>query len=302
MSTNNIGGAQFGLTGNPEADAMRYAQANGISLEEAKNQLKSQFGDPQQPAPNSIFGAPSPIMQMQLQNMPQGASLFNFPMPQSGQQQMIPMPQTPEQMLGAQYGIPPEIVAQGDDAIRKYAQDNNISLPAKNTSDATNTNTNTNTATYTDNASKTTVQTGNLYANFEKTDNAFDDANNSFDKYKEISESMNYSSSEKSQIKKETKAYKKQIDAWYVECYDTLKAQLKEELIEKLKSSSSRQERKALKKEFEKTLSAKISQYVEQKFTEQYPNVDFRAVLHNVRESTKNEFFAKSYYVPTNVS
>lgn len=295
MSTNNIGGAQFGLTGNPEADAMRYAQANGISLEEAKNQLKSQFGDPQQPAPNSIFGAPSPIMQMQLQNMPQGASLFNFPMPQSGQQQMIPMPQTPEQMLGAQYGIPPEIVAQGDDAIRKYAQDNNISLPAKNTSDATNTNTNT--ATYTDNASKTTVQTGNLYANFEKTDNAFDDANNSFDKYKEISESMNYSSSEKSQIKKETKAYKKQIDAWQDEYHDTLKAQLEEEL----KSCSSRKERKALKKEFYNTLSAKISQYVEQKFTEQYPNVDFRAVLHNVQESEKG-VFATSYYVPTKVS
>ena len=299
MSTNSIGGAQFGLTGNPEADAMRYAQANGISLEEAKNQLKSQFGDPQQPAPNSIFGAPSPIMQMQLQNMPQGASLFNFPMPQSGQQQMIPMPQTPEQMLGAQYGIPPEIVAQGDDAIRKYAQDNNISLPAKNTSGTTNTNTNTNTNTaYTDNTSQTTAKTGNLYANFEKTDNAFEDSYNSFDKYKEISESMNYSSSEKSQIKKETKAYKKQIDAWYDECYDTLKAQLKEEL----KLCSSRKERKALKKEFEKTLSAKISQYVEQKFTEQYPNVDFRAVLHNVRESTKNEFFAKRYYVPTNVS
>ena len=40
MSTNNIGGTQFGLTGNPEADAMRYAQARGISLDEAKNQLK----------------------------------------------------------------------------------------------------------------------------------------------------------------------------------------------------------------------------------------------------------------------
>ncbi len=296
MSTNNIGGAQFGLTGNPEADAMRYAQANGISLEEAKNQLKSQFGDPQQPAPNSIFGAPSPIIQMQLQNMPQGASLFNFPMPQSGQLQLIPLPQTPEQMFGAQYGIPPEIVAQGDDAIRKYAQDNNISLPAKNTSGTTNTNTNTTTA-YTDNTSQTTAKTGNLYENFEKTDNAFDDSYNSFDKYKEISESMNYSSSEKSQIKKETKAYKKQIDAWQDEYHDTLKAQLEEEL----KSCSSRKERKALKKEFYNTLSAKISQYVEQKFTEQYPNVDFRAVLHNVQESEKG-VFSTSYYVPTKVS
>lgn len=294
MSTNNISGAQFGLTGNPEADAMRYAQANGISLEEAKNKLKSRFGDPQQPAPNSIFGAPSPLIQIQIQNMPQGASLFNFPMPQSGQQEMIPMPQTPEQMLGAQYGIPPEIVAQGDDAIRKYAQDNNISLPAKNTSGTTNTNT---TTAYTDNTSQTTAKTGNLYANFEKTDNAFEDSYNSFDKYKEISESMNYSSSEKSQIKKETKAYKKQINAWYDECYDTLKAQLKEEL----KLCSSRKERKALKKEFEKTLSAKISQYVEQKFTEQYPDVDFRAVLHNVQES-ETGVFTTSYYVPTNVS
>lgn len=156
MTTNGIGGfgmQQMGLSGNPEADAMRYAQAKGISLDEAKAELKSQFGDPQPPAPNSVFANQSQLMQMQIQNMPQGSSLFNYPAPQTGLQP--PAPQTPEQMLCAQYGIPPEVAAQGDDAIRKFAEENNISLPAKNASStsvstrASGTNTTSNSSTVT---------------------------------------------------------------------------------------------------------------------------------------------------------
>lgn len=156
MSTNDIGGLRPlapGLTGNPEADAMRYAQAKGISLDEAKAELKSKFGDPKPPVQNSVFANQSQLMQMQLQNMPQVSSLFNFLVPQTTQQP--PAPQTPEQMLCAKYGIPPEITAQGDDAIRKYAQDNNISLPAKE-----NSTTSASTRT-TDTTSTTTATTNN---------------------------------------------------------------------------------------------------------------------------------------------
>lgn len=176
MSTNGINGfgsQQIGLTGNPEADAMKYAQQKGISLEEAKNELRSKFGDPHPPVPNSVFANSSPLMQMQIQNMPQGSSLFNYPAPQMGQQP--PTPQTPEQMLCAQYGIPPEVAAQGDDAIRKFAEENNISLPAKNasstsastTASVTNTNSNSSTVTAstTDSASKTTAESDQVSGN-----------------------------------------------------------------------------------------------------------------------------------------
>lgn len=167
MTTNGINGfgpQQIGLTGNPEADAMRYAQAKGISLDEAKAELKSQFGDPQPLAPNSIFANPSQLMQMQIQNIPQGSSLFNNPAPQTGQQP--PAPQTPEQMLCAKYGIPPEVAAQGDDAIRNFAEENNISLPAKNAS-STSART---TASVTNTTSNSSTVTASNTASTSKTD------------------------------------------------------------------------------------------------------------------------------------
>lgn len=302
MTTNGIGGfgmQQMGLSGNPEADAMRYAQAKGISLDEAKAELKSQFGDPQPPAPNSIFANQSQLMQMQIQNMPQGSSLFNYPAPQTGLQP--PAPQTPEQMLGAKYGIPPEIVAQGDDAIRKYAQDHNISLPSKNntTTSTTSTSTTATTTSSTAAASTKKVSTSSLYSDLPKTDNAFDDVYNSYDRYKNISKSMNYTSAEKKAIKQETKAYKKEIDSWYEERRNELETEYKN----KRKSCSSRAERKALKEEYQTTLSEKLSQYVEQKFSEKYPDVDFRAVLHNVNQYASNKgTLARNYYVPTSNS
>ena len=36
----------FLKTGNPEQDAINYASENGISLEEAKNELRAKYGDP----------------------------------------------------------------------------------------------------------------------------------------------------------------------------------------------------------------------------------------------------------------
>lgn len=173
MTTNGINGfgpQQIGLTGNPEADAMRYAQAKGISLDEAKAELKSQFGDPQPLAPNSIFANPSQLMQMQIQNIPQGSSLFSNPTPQTGQQP--PAPQTPEQMLCAKYGIPTEVAAQGDDAIRKFAEENNISLPAKNASSSsvsrkqnTTSNSSSVTASTTVSTSKTDAESNQVSGN-----------------------------------------------------------------------------------------------------------------------------------------
>lgn len=146
----------------PNAYAQRYAQENGISLDDAKNQLRARFGDPQKP--NSTF-APEP------QNIPRGAigpvfsyrtdgANFNYNAsdfrninPQEMEKLVeqeakrngmspqdfayaigLPPRQEPQedknQML-IDLGIPQNVIAQGDDAIRKYAEQNNINLPPK---------------------------------------------------------------------------------------------------------------------------------------------------------------------------
>lgn len=106
-------GAVPQFTGNPELDAQNYARQNGISLEEAKAELRAKFGDPQVP--------PQPGM------TETGTLDFNYKPQGSANTSQVP----PEQMALIQKGIPPEVILQGDDAIRKYAEDNNISLPAK---------------------------------------------------------------------------------------------------------------------------------------------------------------------------
>ena len=151
-------GPQFGGPQmDPNAQAQAYAKENGInSLEEAKAKLRGKYGDPQKP--NSTF-APEP------QNIPRGVSGpildgtnysynpadFSMQTPQDleklvkNEAKRIGMS---EQDLALKLGLPPreredktemlkslgipqEIIDKGDDAIRKYADDHSIDLPAK---------------------------------------------------------------------------------------------------------------------------------------------------------------------------
>lgn len=151
-----LGGPQM----DPNAQAQVYAKENGISLDEAKTQLRAKFGDPQKP--NSTF-APEP------QNIPSGVSgpIFAY-RPDGTNYSYNPADfsmQTPqdleklvkneakrlrisEQEFALELGLPPreredktemlkslgipqEIIDKGDDAIRKYADDHGIDLPAK---------------------------------------------------------------------------------------------------------------------------------------------------------------------------
>ena len=151
-----IGGPQM----DPNAQAQVYAKENGTSLEKAKAQLRAKFGDPQKP--NSTF-APEP------QNIPSGVSgtIFAY-RPDGTNYSYNPADfsmQTPqdleklvkneakrlrisEQEFALELGLPPreredktemlknlgipqEIIDKGDDAIRKYADDHDIDLPAK---------------------------------------------------------------------------------------------------------------------------------------------------------------------------
>ena len=44
----NTSNQNTGMRGNPDVDAQKYADRNGISLEEAKEELKAQYGEPPQ--------------------------------------------------------------------------------------------------------------------------------------------------------------------------------------------------------------------------------------------------------------
>lgn len=87
MSDFSISG--FRPTGNPEADAQNYANANGISLDEAKTQLKVKFGDPQQ---LQMFGNNNQVWS--------GGMRTPIPMmmPMDGSQQFIAASMSPQQM------------------------------------------------------------------------------------------------------------------------------------------------------------------------------------------------------------
>lgn len=147
----------------PNAYAQRYATENGISLDEAKSQLKAKYGDPQKP--NSAFAT-------EPQNIPQGAigpvftyrvtggsftynpadlenatqmqlaGFVKYGMHETGLSekefaQMVGLPdkEQPDENTAKQklkeLGIPDDVIAKGDKAIRRYAEENGITLPPK---------------------------------------------------------------------------------------------------------------------------------------------------------------------------
>ena len=310
---------------NPDDFAIQYAKANGIeysSMEELRNIMRNKFGDPQAPqgaasmppvfttgyngpvdlSSVSIMNGMMPMqppmpMPMQLPAMAQAMGMppmqmmhVNFPAAPFPAGNEIP----PEVKDLLDKGIPHHVIAQGDDAVRKFAEENNISISAKKSSKSSSNSTSAS-------ETKTSASVSNSRKTYSydlpTTDNAFEDTYNNFDTYKAISKSMNYTRAEKKEIKSETKVYKKDIDAWEDEAREILK----DELEENLEAASGRKEKKALRKEYKSSLSDNISEYVQKKFEEKYPDLDFRAVLHNVNEYATNKgvLFARRYYVPT---
>ncbi len=92
----------------PNAHAAKYAREKGISIDQAKEELKAQFGDPQQPDSSTSTEASEA-----LSTGNQGSN--------------IPKEAWELQALG----IPLEVIQQGDNAIKQFADDNNINLPEK---------------------------------------------------------------------------------------------------------------------------------------------------------------------------
>ena len=90
----------------PNKYAQQYADKNGISLEEAKQQLKTQHGDPAQQTGSSSATSAS-------------SALSTGDVDGSGRQSNLP----PEAWELQSLGIPVEVIQQGDDAIKTYAED-----------------------------------------------------------------------------------------------------------------------------------------------------------------------------------
>ena len=133
---------------NPDDFAMQYAKSKDFkysSMEELRNWMKSQFGDPSTSQlgggqmPITVFGGDDMMSQRaaHIGKMFINESIMGFMglLPQG----QVPLPSLefnnsfgpqvpPETMELLAKGIPPEVIAQGDGAIRKFADENNISL------------------------------------------------------------------------------------------------------------------------------------------------------------------------------
>ena len=121
MDINGIGPSSGPPQGvDPNQYAMQYAKQNGISLEEAKQQLKAKFGDPN----NRQVGTPQAIPKND--NSISGALSTGNVDKQRGKNSL-----PPEAVKLRTLGIPLNVIMQGDNAIKKYADEHNIRLPEK---------------------------------------------------------------------------------------------------------------------------------------------------------------------------
>ncbi len=136
----------------PDAYAIQYAKENGISLEDAKAQLRSKFGDPNPPsvfmangfqfsgtgkeAEINPWGVPTDDPEKLAAFVKNGAKKTGMDEKEFAAMSGLP-PREEKDAEDAKLdelqklGIPKEVIKKGDDAIRKYAHDHNINLPPK---------------------------------------------------------------------------------------------------------------------------------------------------------------------------
>lgn len=231
----------------PDTYAQTYAEKNGISLEEAKAELRAKYGDPQQ-------------MSMQ-------RGLLKF----SGQ--------------GANFELNPYgAVSQDPQMLEKFIQDGAImagctpeefaemiGIPPKQTNSSTSTASATTSSTTSGTTSSSTATAGtsttNDYSNFEEIESQAKKIYDNKTTYETTRE-------ERKEIRKQTKEYVKQLNSYIKEYVDNHKSDWK--------SASSRSEKKALKNQVYKD----AEQYAISKFKEQYPDVDITTIFYNIKEDT----------------
>ena len=131
MSINNINGFSnnfynYQTRTNPNAYAQQYATQNGISIDDAKNQLRAQYGEPDAKGVNFNTGAFS---------SKNNVDSFTSNIKENNIDTSKGLKKEEQELLNK--GISLEVIFQGDSAIRNYAQDNNITLDDKKVSNDT---------------------------------------------------------------------------------------------------------------------------------------------------------------------
>lgn len=123
----------------PNTFAKKFAEENNVSFEEAKSQLKSQFGDPQDMQKINQGGIQGPqqidfsSMQNPFEmdfNALQGPQETNFG-GNNSQDFNGKKEEKPDAITLMALGVPMSVIQQGNDAINNFAQDNQIELPEK---------------------------------------------------------------------------------------------------------------------------------------------------------------------------
>ena len=131
-SISNVGPLPPG--GDPDAFAQKYADEHGITLEEAKEELRSKYGDPQQPTQPSIYMEPRAQIYTDsgepLYSNPYSAMGLDINFDSTSEADYAEVNQDdPKTDALKRAGIPEAVIKQGDDAVRKYAEEHGIKLP-----------------------------------------------------------------------------------------------------------------------------------------------------------------------------
>ena len=145
MSVNGVGNTSglYQTKMDPNAYAKQYAKENNISFEEAKSELKTQLGDPQDmqkinqggiQGPQQIdFSAMQNPFEMDF-NALQGPQETNFG-GNNSQDFNGKKEEKPDAITLMALGVPMSVIQQGNNAINNFAEENNIKLPEKRSLD-----------------------------------------------------------------------------------------------------------------------------------------------------------------------
>lgn len=229
---------EFRITGNPEADAANYASLNGLSLDDAKAKLKEMYGDPNKP--NSTFTAGQ-----QFPPMPPNGNIWGGQMPMMGG--MMP----PMCMMG---GMPPML------------QVLDFSTTASSSSTSTSSS-----SSSTSSAKKSNIAKGYGKTDEQKTHMQEDN----YQTYITKAENTQLTKQERKDLKKQTKAYFKEMEQWRKEYEKSVKDEIKA-----AQKGKAKDECEAINNEYKEKTEA----YVKAKFEEKYPDVDYYAVMYNRSE------------------
>ena len=120
--------------GDPDAYAEAYAEKHGITVDEAKAELRSKYGDPQQPTQPSIYMEPRAQIYTDsgepLYFNPYSAMGLDINFNSTSEADYADVNQDdPKTATLKKAGIPEDVIKQGDDAVRRYAEGHGIELP-----------------------------------------------------------------------------------------------------------------------------------------------------------------------------